>query len=61
MSCLLLYVFEVFRILLSGDSLSDLWNVYMYVYMYVGIYVCITIIHMNGLAITEREYNGEQA
>jgi len=56
-----LYAYDMFHILLSCDSLRDLWNVYMYVYMYVGIYVCITIIHMNGLAITEREYNGEQA
>ena len=25
-----------------------------------GMYICITIIHMNGMAITEREYNGGQ-
>ena len=31
MSCMLLYVFDMFHILLSGDSLRDLWNVYMYV------------------------------
>ena len=28
---MLLYVFDMFHILLSGDSLRDLWNVYMYV------------------------------
>ena len=27
-----LYAFDVFHILFSGDSLRDLWNVYMYVY-----------------------------
>jgi len=27
MFCLLLYVFDMFHILLSGDSLRDLWNV----------------------------------
>jgi len=32
---MLLYVFDVFHILLSGDSLRDLWNVYMYVCTYV--------------------------
>ena len=26
-----LYAFDIFHILLSGDSLRDLWNVYMYV------------------------------
>ena len=31
---MLLYVFDMFHILLSGDSLRDLWNVYMYVCMY---------------------------
>ena len=31
MSCMLLYVFDMFHILLSGDSLRDLWNAYMYV------------------------------
>ena len=30
-----LYVFDMFHILLSGDSLRDLWNVRMYVCMYV--------------------------
>ena len=34
MSCMLLYVFDMFHILLSGDSLRDLWNVYMYVTCY---------------------------
>ena len=37
MSCILLYVFDMFHILLSGDSLRDLWNVYMYVCMHVCI------------------------
>ena len=32
---MLLYVFDMFHILLSADSLRDLWNVYMYVCMYV--------------------------
>ena len=27
-----LYDFNMFHILLSGDSLRDLWNVYMYMY-----------------------------
>ena len=31
MSCMLVYVFDMFHILLSADSLRDLWNVYMYV------------------------------
>ena len=31
MSCMLLYVFDMFHTLLSGDSLRYLWNVYMYV------------------------------
>ena len=31
MYCMLLYVFDMFHILLSGDSLRDLWNAYMYV------------------------------
>jgi len=34
MSCMLLYVFDIFHILLSGDSLRDLWNAYMYVCMH---------------------------
>ena len=34
MSYMLLYVFDIFNILLSGDSLKDLWNAYLYVYMY---------------------------
>ena len=38
----------MFHILLSGDSLRDLWNIYMYVCMYVGImyvhmYVCMYV------------------
>jgi len=37
MSCMLLYVFDMFHILLSGDSLRDLWNVCMYVCI---MYVC---------------------
>ena len=28
---MLLYVFDMFHILLAGDSLRDLWNVCMYV------------------------------
>jgi len=31
MSCMLLYVFYMFHILLSGDSLRDLWNACVYV------------------------------
>jgi len=38
---MLLYVFDMFHILLSGDSLRDLWNAYMYVCMYVCMYVNI--------------------
>ena len=34
------YAFDMFHILLSGDSLKDLWNVCMYVCMYVCLYVC---------------------
>jgi len=36
-----LYTFDMFHILLSGDSLTDLWNVYIYVY--VCIYVCMYV------------------
>ena len=32
---LCLYVYDMFHILLSCDSLRDLWNAYMYVCMYV--------------------------
>jgi len=39
MSCMLLYVIDMFHILLSGDSLRDLWSAYMYICMYVCIYV----------------------
>ena len=28
-----LYAFDIFHILMSGDSLSDLWNIYIYVCM----------------------------
>ena len=31
--------FDMFHILLSGDSLRDLWNVYMYIFMYVCMYM----------------------
>ena len=31
MYCMLLYVFDMFHILLSGDSLKDLWNIYVHV------------------------------
>ena len=31
MSCILPYVLDMFQILLSGNSLRDLWNVCMYV------------------------------
>jgi len=34
MSCILLYVSDMFHILLSGDSLRDLWNASIYVCMY---------------------------
>jgi len=34
MSCMLLYVFNMFHILMSDDSLRDLRNVCVYVYMY---------------------------
>ena len=37
---MLLYVFDMFHMLLSGDSLRDLWNVCMYISMYVYKYVC---------------------
>jgi len=35
MSCMHLYVFDMFHILLSGDSLRDLWNAYMNIYIYI--------------------------
>ena len=35
MSCMLLYVFDTFHILLSGDSLRDLCNLYMYICVYI--------------------------
>jgi len=38
-----LYVYDMFHILLSCDSLKDLWNVYMYVRMYVFMYVCMNV------------------
>jgi len=31
MSCKLLYFFDMFHVLLPGDSLKDLWNGYMYI------------------------------
>jgi len=34
MSCMILYVFDMFHILLSGDSLMELGNVCMYVCMH---------------------------
>ena len=44
---MLLHVFDMFHILLSGNSLRDLWNVQMYVCIYLRIlctnecvYVC---------------------
>jgi len=32
-----LYAFDIFHILLSGDSLRDLWNLCIYVCMYVTL------------------------
>ena len=29
-----LYAFDIFHILLSGDSLRDLWNIYIYICVY---------------------------
>ena len=43
MFCLLLYVLDMFHILLSGDSLRDLWNVCRYVCMDVCTYICIYV------------------
>jgi len=40
---MLLYVFDMFHILLSGDSLRDLWNAYMYVCVYVYMCVCVYV------------------
>jgi len=60
MSCLFLYVFDMFHILLSGGSLRDLWNVYMYVCVCVYvcssrtqllIYVVITCFHFSQSAV----------
>ena len=31
MSCLLLYFFDMFHILLSGEGLRDLWDIYIYI------------------------------
>jgi len=45
---MLLYVFDMFHILLSGDSLRDLWKAYMYMYVYV--YVCILTYTMNNVS-----------
>jgi len=38
-----LYAFDMFHNLLSGDSLRDLWNVYMYICMCVCMYVCVYV------------------
>ena len=38
---MILYVFDMFDILLSGDSLRDLWHVYMHVCMYVCYSNCL--------------------
>ena len=38
-----LYAFDMFHMLLSGDSLKDLWNVCMYICMYVCMYVCMCV------------------
>ena len=37
--------FDMFHILLSGDSLRNLWNVHIYIYvcMYVCVYVCMCV------------------
>ena len=35
-----LYVYDMFHILLSWDSLRDLWNVYVYVHMFCVLFVC---------------------
>ena len=41
MFCLLFYVFDMFHILLPGDSLRDLWNERTNVCMYyIRMYVC---------------------
>jgi len=45
MSCMLLYVFDMFHILLSGDSLRDLWNAY--------ICVCICTIWFSDYSSTQ--------
>jgi hypothetical protein len=33
MSCMLLYFFDMFHVLLSGDSLRGLWNAYICIYV----------------------------
>ena len=38
---MLLYVFDMFHILLSADSLRELWNVCVCVYIY--IYACVRV------------------
>jgi len=40
---MLLYVFDMFHSLLSGDSLRDLWNVYIYIYICVCVCVCVCV------------------
>jgi len=39
-----LSVYDMFHILLSCDSLKDLWNVYMYACIYVCTYVFMYVI-----------------
>jgi len=46
---IILYVlcaFDMFHILLSGDSLRDLWNVYMYVCTYVCMYTRTVLVQL---------------
>jgi hypothetical protein len=38
---IIFYAFDMFHILLSGDSFRDLWNVCMYVSMYVCMHACM--------------------
>ena len=42
MSCILPYVLDMFQILLSGNSLRDLWNVCMYCLKEMTVDICVS-------------------
>ena len=53
LSCMLLYVLDTFHIVLSGDSLRDLRNVY--ICMYVCMYVCMQ--HISNVSLLQENVN----